>query len=80
MEQNTCRLVNICIETEATLCRSVKKRKDTFQQYIANAATYAKSECRILCEKMYDRLPRELRDMVYSHVLKNKLVWVGQPI
>jgi len=79
MEQNVHRLVTMCIEAEATLYRSVKKRKDALQRYMANAVAYAKSECRDLCKKMYNRLPRELRDMVYSHILKNNVIWVGQP-
>ncbi|KAH3942829.1 hypothetical protein HBH70_127910 [Parastagonospora nodorum] len=79
LEQKTSQLVTTCITAEATFYRSIKRRKEAFKQYMANAAAYAKSQCISLCEMMYEKLPRELRDMVYSHILKNEVVWVGQP-
>jgi hypothetical protein len=36
-------------------------------------ATSAAPECRQLCEAMYDKLPRELRDMVYSYILDDEI-------
>jgi hypothetical protein len=33
------------------------------------ATTYCKLECRAICEGMQERLPRELRDMIYEYIL-----------
>ena len=69
--------------TTATTLRATIKKLDTYQrkreilQKAAEANTtdaraaldeYAKAICRSFCEEVYDRLPREVRDMIYGYI------------
>ncbi|KAI4702665.1 hypothetical protein J4E89_010387 [Alternaria sp. Ai002NY15] len=46
--------------------KAAQKLDDELNKYIA---THAKPECMTLSEMMQSKLPRELRDMVYAHLL-----------
>ena len=69
--------------TTATTLRATIKKLDTYQrkreilQKAAEANTtdaraaldeYAKAICRSFCEEVYDRFPREVRDMIYGYI------------
>ena len=49
--------------------QAAKKLDDELYTYIA---THAKQECMTLSEMMQSKLPRELRDMVYAHLLSRE--------
>ncbi|KAI4605115.1 hypothetical protein J4E83_010851 [Alternaria metachromatica] len=63
--------------------QAAEKLDDELNTYIA---THAKQECMTLSKMMQSKLPRELRDMVYAHLLsretytverkKNELYWL----
>jgi hypothetical protein len=50
-------------------------QKATAEEKLAYSkiAIFAAPQCRQLCEAMYDKLPRELRDMVYAYILNDEL-------
>jgi hypothetical protein len=40
----------------------------------------AKAECRKLCDKVYCTFPREVRDIIYSHIYPQREASVDRPI
>jgi hypothetical protein len=43
-------------------------RIDTQDSATTNLDAYAKASCRQLCDDIYNRFPREVRDMIYGHL------------
>jgi hypothetical protein len=59
-------------------CKELKSAKRKFQGQIEHEA---KRTCRPLCEKMHEKLPRELRDMVYKDLIidnNNATLYCGE--
>jgi hypothetical protein len=44
------------------------------ERYVQNSNEYAKLACRYICEKMQSKLPWELRDIIYKHILGGRSV------
>ncbi|KAF1850366.1 uncharacterized protein K460DRAFT_390885 [Cucurbitaria berberidis CBS 394.84] len=61
--QNLQRLV----QSLSNYIQSASSLQDEISKYIE---LYAAPKCRELCDLMYDKLPRELREMVYKYILR----------
>ncbi|KAH7070051.1 hypothetical protein FB567DRAFT_598598 [Paraphoma chrysanthemicola] len=57
----------ICVEWD--LYQAQKAQEDSYDKYLRISESYAQLSCRQVCERMQLKLPLELRDMIYKHMV-----------
>ena len=68
------------IHVDARLYEREHRQRDLYEDYRVRSHLYAKMECYWLCKQLYEKLRRELRDVVYIHVLGERSVLVTPPL
>lgn len=66
---------------EASIVRPARMRAQTKRVSEAEITKmvelYAQKSCQLLCDKVINRISRELRDLIYQHVVKADCIYVG---
>tara|TARA_R110002003_G_scaffold79_5_gene7036 strand:+ start:154 stop:1257 length:1104 start_codon:yes stop_codon:yes gene_type:complete len=73
-EKAICIEVHNLIREEWILLQGQQMQQGCRKRYVQNSNEYAKLACRHICEKMQRKLPRELRDIIYKHILGGRSV------
>jgi hypothetical protein len=64
------------IENEAEIYALQDQLKFLIEYFLDQSAIHAGVECRYLCEQMRHKLPREIRDIIYGHMVGHQSVQV----
>jgi hypothetical protein len=76
LEQKLRESVTGGIENEAEIYALRDQLKFLIEFYLDQSEIHAAVECRYLCEQMRHKLPREIRDTIYGHIIGHQSVQV----
>jgi hypothetical protein len=78
-ERNIGQVVTAMIETEAELISQQTRKQHLLTLYNTHSKIHVRLEYRYWFQHMHHKIPRELRDMNYSHIIEHRSVLVTLP-